>query len=151
LLTILRKMTAIKHLFHIAMPPETVYQALTTAEGLSNWWTRQTSGDPAMGGILQFRFGEHVGSDMKIISLKPNEVVEWECVAGPDDWIGTTVSFRLDRNDHKTRVHFEHGSWKEANDFYAACSFSWGRYMESLRQFCQTGRGEAFGSEGYRR
>ena len=37
------------------------------------------------------------------------------------------------------------------NDFYAACSFSWSRYLESLRQFCQTSKGEAFESEGYRR
>ncbi len=34
---------------------------------------------------------------------------------------------------------------------YTSCNFSWGRYMESLRQFCQTGNGEAVGSEGYRK
>ncbi len=83
-------MASIKHLFHINGPKEEVYNALTSIDGLSNWWTVHTSGEATPG-------------------------------------------------------------WKEENDFFGACSFSWGRYMESLRQLCQAGKGEAFGSEGYRR
>ncbi len=143
-------MASIKHLFHINASKEKVYEALTTINGLSNWWTKQTTGDINVGGIIQFRFGEF-GNDMKVITLKPNETVTWECVDGAPDWIGTTFTFQLDTNDGKTRVRFEQAGWKEANDFYAGCSFSWGRYMESLRQLCQTGKGEAFGSEGYRK
>jgi uncharacterized protein YndB with AHSA1/START domain len=143
-------MPSIKHLFHINSPQEKVYKALSTIEGLSNWWTKQTNGDTRVGGIIQFRFGEQ-GPDMKVKEMRPNESVSWECVAGAEDWIGTTFTFKLDTNEGKTRVRFEQAGWKEADDFYASCSFSWGRYMESLRQFCQTGKGEAFGSEGYRK
>ncbi|MBI3259882.1 MAG: SRPBCC domain-containing protein, partial [Ignavibacteriae bacterium] len=60
-------------------------------------------------------------------------------------------TFDLDENDGKTRVRFSHSGWPEQDDFYANCAFSWGRYMESLRQLCQTGRGEAYGSVGYRK
>ena len=142
-------MTSIKNLFHIAAPKEKVYQAISTIDGLSNWWTVETSGEDKAGGTLQFRFGGG-GPDMKVKEMKPNESLTWECVGGPEDWIGTTLTFKLDENEGKTRVRFEHAGWKEANDFYAACSFSWGRYMESLRQYCQTGKGQAFGSEGYK-
>lgn len=69
----------------------------------------------------------------------------------PDHWIGTILNFKLDDNDGKTRVRFEHTNWKKADAFYAGCSFPGGDIMESLRQFCQTGKSEAFGSEGYRR
>ncbi len=82
--------------------------------------------------------------------MKKNELLKWECVAGPEDWIGTTIQFQLDDNDGKTRVRFNHDNWKTTDDFYASCSFSWGRYMESLRQLCQTGKGQAYGSEAYR-
>ncbi len=143
-------MTSIKNLFHINAPVEKVYRAITTVEGLSNWWTTQTSGDANLNGTLQFRFGDFGGPDMKVKEMKPNASVTWECVGGPEDWIGTTLHFNLDENEGKTRVRFEHAGWKEANDFYASCSFSWGRYMESLRQYCQAGKGEAFGSEGYK-
>ena len=143
-------MASIKHLFHINASREKVYEALTTINGLSGWWTVQTSGESKVDGTIQFRFGEG-GPDMKVIELKSNESVTWECVAGAPDWIGTKFSFHFDTNDGKTRVRFEQSGWKETGDFYAACCFSWGRYMESLRQLCQTGKGEAFGSEGYRK
>ena len=143
-------MASIKHLFHINASREKVYEALTTINGLSGWWTVQTSGDTKPGGIIQFRFGEH-GMNMKVKEAKPDELVQWECVTGSPDWIGTLFTFQLDSNEGKTRIRFEQSGWKETGDFYAACCFSWGRYMESLRQLCQTGKGEAFGSEGYRK
>jgi uncharacterized protein YndB with AHSA1/START domain len=143
-------MASIKNLFHIDAPRGKVYKAISTIEGLTNWWTTQTSGESKVDGIIQFRFGEG-GPDMKVKELKTDEAVTWECVAGPADWLGNSFTFNLDENDGKTRVRFEQAGWKEANDFYAACSFTWGRYMESLRQYCQKGKGEAFGSDNYRK
>lgn len=143
-------MASIKHLLHIDASREEVYDALTSIHGLAGWWTTQASGDTNEGGTLQFRFGQ-LGNNMKVLERKKDQLVKWECVAGPPDWLGTTVSFYLDDNDNKTRVRFEHAGWQDNGDFYAACSFSWGKYLESLRQLCQTGMGEAFGSEGYRR
>jgi uncharacterized protein YndB with AHSA1/START domain len=144
-------MFSIKHLFHINASKEKVFEALTTIKGLSGWWTATTGGDAKVGGTVQFRFGDMGGPDMKVKEIKSNESVSWECVGGPEDWIGHIFSFHLDTADNKTRVRFEQSGWKENDDFYASCNFSWGRYMESLRQLCQTGKGEAFGSDGYRR
>jgi uncharacterized protein YndB with AHSA1/START domain len=140
---------SIKDLFHINAKRNDVFKAISTIEGLANWWTTETSGSSAKGGIIQFRFGG-VGPDMKVIELKPDEGITWECVASPHGWIGNTITITLDENERKTRVRFSHNGWTEQDDFYAICSFSWGRYLESLRQYCQKGKGEAFGSEGYR-
>jgi uncharacterized protein YndB with AHSA1/START domain len=142
-------MAEIKHLFHINAPKEKVYEAITSIKGLSKWWTTQTTGECNPGGVLHFRFGT-VGNDMKVIAMSKNEWLQWECIAGPDDWLGTRIRFELNDSNGKTRVRFEHACWKHANDFFAGCTFTWGRYMESLRQYCQTGIGEAFGSETYR-
>jgi hypothetical protein len=87
---------------------------------------------------------------MKITGLEENKLVSWSYLGEADDWTDTKIDFKLDRNDGKTRVRFEHSGYKESGDFYANCNFSWGRYLESLRQLCQTGKGEAFGSPGYR-
>ena len=89
-------MASIKHLFHINTPKRKVYNALTTIDDLSKWWTVQTSGETNVGGGLEFRFGEMGYKKMKIIELKPGELVKWECIDGPPDWIGTTLSFQLD-------------------------------------------------------
>jgi uncharacterized protein YndB with AHSA1/START domain len=139
-------MHSIKHLFHINAPIETVYNAIASIDGLKNWWTAGTSGSDALNGILQFRFGD-TGPDMKITKLEPNRKIAWECVESPHGWTGNTLTFLLDRNEDKTRVRFSHDGWETQDDFYAICSFTWGRFMESLRQLCQTGKGEAFGSD----
>ncbi|MBK5272262.1 MAG: SRPBCC domain-containing protein [Bacteroidia bacterium] len=144
-------MATIKHLFHINAPREKVYQALTTLDGLSNWWTIDTNGETNLGGIVDFGFGNQMATKMKVISLVPGQLVRWECVGGFDEWKRTIITFQLSDNENKTLVRFDHDKWKKTNDFYAACSFSWGLYLESLRHLCQTGTGQAFGTEGYRK
>ena len=141
---------SIKKLFHIDASKTVVFEAISTIEGLSNWWTVETSGNAELGGVIQFDFGTFQGPAMKVITQEsPNKLV-WECVGSDHGWKGHHFTFELDENDNKTRVRFTHAGWKHQDDFYAHCSFSWGRYMESLRQYCQTGQGEAFGSTGYR-
>jgi uncharacterized protein YndB with AHSA1/START domain len=141
---------SIKHLFHIGASKEKVFEAISTIKGLQNWWTVQTSGSAAKSGIIQFRFGD-VGPDMKVTEVKPNESVSWECVASPHGWTGHTFTIKLDENEGKTRVRFSHDCWKEADDFYAICSYSWALYMKSLKVLCETGKGEAFGTADHRK
>ena len=50
--------------------PDKVYDALTTLDGLSGWWTSDTQGDREVGGVLEFRFGPG-GFDMKVLELEP--------------------------------------------------------------------------------
>ncbi|MEO5875891.1 MAG: SRPBCC domain-containing protein, partial [Streptosporangiaceae bacterium] len=63
-----------------------VYAALTTVEGLSDWWTTDTKGQTEVGGILEFRF-EAGGFDMKVLESNPAESVLWEVTDGPAEWI----------------------------------------------------------------
>ncbi len=142
---------SIKHLYHINAPKQKVYEAISTLNGLKNWWTIQVEGSAETGSILQFNFGDFKGPAMQVRALIPHEKIEWECVGEAQDWRGNTFTFLLDENEGKTRVRFSHDGWEAQDDFYAACCFSWARYLESLRQYCQTGKGEAFGSEGYRK
>ena len=71
-----------------------VYKALATVEGLSGWWTSDTQGESKVGGVIQFRFGAG-GFDMKVLELQPAKRVLWQVVDGPEEWIGTKISFDL--------------------------------------------------------
>jgi uncharacterized protein YndB with AHSA1/START domain len=51
-------MPDIMHLIKIRVSPERVYQAITTAEGIRNWWTRDATLDSKIGGTGEFRFHE---------------------------------------------------------------------------------------------
>ena len=141
-------MPSIKQIFHIQASKSEVFRAISNVEGLSHWWTAQTTGDATVGGVLQFRFNSP-GCDMKVLATEENDHITWQCVAGFADWIGTTITITLEDRDGRTMVRFEHSGWATDNDFFGACSFSWGRYLSSLRRYCETGIGEAFGSENY--
>jgi uncharacterized protein YndB with AHSA1/START domain len=117
-----------------------VYEALTTREGLSGWWTEDVQGESKVGGVLQFRFGAG-GFDMKVLELQPAMRVLWQVVAGPDEWIGTKVSFDLKQAGDWTIVLFKHEGWKEPVEFMHHCSTKWGVFLISLKSLLETGKG----------
>ena len=90
-----------------ASSPDDVYKSLTTIEGLSGWWTSDTRGDSKVGSVLQFRFGEG-GFDMKVIDLQPGKRVLWQVVDGPEEWLGTKISFDIKQSGDWTILLFKH-------------------------------------------
>jgi uncharacterized protein YndB with AHSA1/START domain len=121
--------------------PDDVYAALTTLEGLSGWWARDTTGKPDdAGGVIAFRFVPG-GFDMKVVELVPGKKVLWEVVEGPAEWVGTQVSFELSLAGDFTIVLFEHRGWAEPVEFMYHCSTKWATYLLSLKQLVETGAG----------
>jgi uncharacterized protein YndB with AHSA1/START domain len=125
---------------------DNVYKALTTREGLSAWWTSDTRGEGKVGGVLQFRFGSG-GFDMKVLELHPAKRVLWQVVDGPEEWIGTTISFDLKQESDWTIILFKHQGWKEPVEFMHHCSTKWGIFLLSLKSFLETGKGAAWPNE----
>ncbi|WBB57092.1 SRPBCC domain-containing protein [Verrucosispora sp. WMMD573] len=134
-------MLEILHRVGVTSDPEDVYAALTTVEELANWWTKDTDGDGDVGGVLRFRFVPG-GFDMKVLESRPAELVLWEVVDGPEEWIGTRVRFELKREDDFTIVLFRHEGWREPVEFMYHCSTKWAIYLMSLKRLVETGEGE---------
>ena len=121
--------------------PDDVYAALTTLEGLSGWWARDTTGKPGdAGGVIAFRFVPG-GFDMKVVELVPGKRVLWEVVEGPAEWVGTTIDWQLRRDGDWTVVLFTHGGWREPVEFMHHCSTKWATYLMSLKLLLETGTG----------
>ena len=127
--------------------PQEVYQALSTIEGLSSWWTTDTHGDPDTGGTIVFRFGGDDGFDMLVRELVPAKGVAWEVVAGPEEWIGTEVTFDIHQDDEWTIVLFEHHGWREQVEFMNHCSTKWATFLLSLVELVQSGSGRPYPHE----
>ena len=120
--------------------PDAVYEALTTLEGLSGWWTHDTTGDTETGGVLQFRFPSG-GFDMEVTDQKPSELVAWKVVEGPPEWVGTTIDWHLRHEGDHTIVLFRHQGWKQPVEFMHHCSTKWATYLMSLKSLIETGVG----------
>ena len=142
-------MADIKHYLIIKSTPAKVYQAVTTRDGISNWWTEQTEIGKKVGDVNVFNFGNRYHNEMKITDLEPNKRVEWECIEGDKEWIGTSFVFMLEGKDGNTVLRFTHGNWREETDFFASCNYNWGYYMRSLAKFCEEGKGTPFRGEDF--
>lgn len=119
---------------------EKIYHAITTEEGLSAWWAKQTKAKPETGFVNTFTFGDFVNK-MKVTKLVPNQKVEWECIESIEEWVGTFISFELEGKGDKTLLRFTHGGWEKASDTFAGCTYDWARFMASLKLLCETGAG----------
>lgn len=118
-----------------------VYQSLTTSQGLAGWWTAGTSGEgDTVGNTIEFRFGAG-GFDMKVTDLTSPTFVEWEVVKGPEEWMGTTLSFELKQDGEYTILLFKHLNWKEPVEFMHHCSTKWAIFLMSLKSLLETGKG----------
>ncbi len=126
--------------------PDDVYNALTTIGGLCGWWTTDTQGESKLGAVLKFRFGNG-GFDMKVLELDPGKHVLWQVVDGPQEWIGTKVSFDLKQQGDWTIVLFKHQGWKEPVEFMHHCSTKWAVFLLSLKSLLETGKGAPWPNE----
>jgi uncharacterized protein YndB with AHSA1/START domain len=134
-------MVDIMHRVGATVSPDKVYAALTTVDGLAGWWTADTDGDANVGGVLRFRFKQG-GFDTKVLEAQPGQRVLWEVVDGPEEWVGTRISFELKQEDDFTIVLFRHEGWREPVEFMYHCSTKWATFLMSLKKLVETGTGE---------
>ena len=142
-------MIPIKHLFHINSPVEEVFNAINDIDSLRAWYTTKVEGGKHLSDRITFTYGQ-MKMDVQITDLLTNQRIQWTCIEKDSPFEHHVFTFDLDSNEEKTRVRFSHKGFIAQDDTYANLNYSWGKYLESLRQFCQTGKGEAFGSNKYR-
>lgn len=135
-------MPDILHRFTIDAPRERVHDLIATKEGVERWWTAHpNTGDET---TLRVFFGDDPAAVMHVVEDTPERIV-WRVVDGPADWVGTTITFALQRRpDDGTTLLFTHGDWREANEFMHGCSTNWGAYLTSLKSGAERGQFAAY-------
>jgi uncharacterized protein YndB with AHSA1/START domain len=135
----------IVHTVEVEAPVASVEEAITTASGLSSWWTRGATVD---GDRLSFTFEKGFNPVMRVEQREPGKLVAWAPESGADPWMGITIRFELGERDGKTAILFRH---RYANDLpdevFGVFNFNWAYYLESLRLLCETGSGKPFQPE----
>ena len=139
-------MVDIIHRIGIKSSPFQVFKALSTINGLSHWWTEDVAGYEETGGKIEFTFrsdsGDILGKMVMAVKELDSETdVRWHCIEGPDEWIGTDITFQLSHQGDQTIVLFGHKNWREAVEFTAHCSMKWAVFLLSLREYVETGKG----------
>lgn len=147
----------------IGAPAEQVYGAISSQEGLSAWWTPGSTARPEVHSRARFPFGPAYFKEMKIEELRPSEYIRWTCLKGADEWVGTTITFKLEAGDKRTLLQshpetadqiqqqngdgnvtlliLQHDDWKGYTPMFAECTYTWGQFLRSLKLLCETGGG----------
>lgn len=156
-------MPDIFHQLIIGAPAHKVYEALTTQKGVSSWWTPDATLIPEVGSIARFPFGASYFKEMRVTKLVPTTLVEWNCIQGDPEWIGTSIIFRLQQgtkeamlNSHPeitgqmqqqndsndiTLLSFNHNNWRDYTPMFGECSYTWAMFLSSLKLLCEKGQG----------
>jgi len=79
-----------------------------------------------------------------VSALHPERRVAWEVVTGPEDWIGTEISFELRQEDDYTILLFKHQGWRQRTEFMHHCSTKWGTFLMSLKSSLESGKAAAW-------
>lgn len=145
-------MNGIYHKVGIKASASEVFNAITTQAGLSNWWTNQVTGTFSGGvslpkDLIQFTFGDKGMMDMQVTEVSHAKNVIWQCLAGPEDWIGSHIEFDLQtspNNSDMTILYFRHRDWKNESEFTAHCSTKWAIFLMSLKSLVEKGSGQPF-------
>jgi len=145
-------MTDILHSITIEAPPEKIFEALTTQEGLQGWWTADTEAKPEVGSQAVFGFfNRSTVFRMRIDELTPPKRVKWSCEGEIDEWIDTELQFDLNlQEEGGTLVCFRHGGWRTTDGIYAQCNTTWGTLMFRLKDYAEgKNPGPLFTIEGW--
>ncbi len=148
-------MPEITYKLTINVAPEQVFHALIDPKHIAGWWTPDCTTDQKAGGFVNLEFKGRNGhldgfGRMRIEKLVPGQLVEWKCVdqdyGGINDWIGTTLRFRLSGNGRGgTDLDFAHTDWKSTGGSYHRCTDGWEHVLRtSLKSYLETGKGEPY-------
>jgi uncharacterized protein YndB with AHSA1/START domain len=132
------------HVFDIRETPDTVFASITTAGGLSSWWTTSVqAGTAERGSLFLFRSRGPFDPQLRMTEIESPSLVAREGVSGHDAWATTTLPVQPDRIEGGTMVSFRHRTGADrSDDAVASASFDWRHHLDSLRILCETGRGK---------
>jgi uncharacterized protein YndB with AHSA1/START domain len=132
----------------IAAPADAVFDALTTATGLSAWWTA-AEGPGDAGGELRFFMSAPDPLLVHVDEATRPTRVQWtvvECSFEPD-WVGTRPTFTvIPVAGGGSELEFRHHGLTDELDCIDVCTQGWNHYLASLRDYVETGHGSPRGS-----
>ena len=121
-----------------------IYRAVSTADGLRGWWSKNVTIEDGSAEILLLRFPSAHVARIRLANGEAASRVEWDVLdhnAMPE-WPGTKLVFVVEQNGPRTsRLQFQHVGLCPGCDCFVAVDNAWGYLMGSLKDFLEKGKG----------
>lgn len=153
-------MVTLHHQIWIDAPVDTVYAAISSAEGIGRWWDAQTErrhGQDLIWEHCPQPSNGQAAIGLRVVERVPGRRVMLECAYAPQDgtaaqdWLGTRLTFDLHKRDDwaaanvgwmaklpgQTVLEFWHSGWTAKAEYLAFCNTAWGSVLENLKSTCE--------------
>lgn len=132
------------HIVDIDAGAQTIYDAISTAEGLRSFWTADAEAQEDVGSEARFGFpAAPVDLRMRITALEPGVRVAWECLGDFPFWAGTTIEWTIGPNPNArgNLVTFRHSGWPAdyPDTEFGLVNYVWGQIVGRLKGYAETG------------
>jgi uncharacterized protein YndB with AHSA1/START domain len=124
---------------NINAAPDDVFDALTSTEAVSSWWSSATGSGKA-GSDLVVWFGEQ-RVNLHVDEAERPAGVHWSvtlCEPIPD-WVGTNIAFELSPAAGGTRLDFRHYGLTPQLECFDMCQNGWTEKLGNLLNFMEAG------------
>ena len=121
-----------------------VFSAVSTADGLNQWWTESCSGRAELGEPFALGFGPEYQWRATVSQCRPGALFELTLTKADADWEGSRVGFALAPARAGTHVRFHHEGWPMANEHYRVSAHCWALYLRLLRRYVECGETVAY-------
>lgn len=125
--------------FPVDARPHRVFEAVSTPDGLNNWWTLTSAGKPIEGTEYELNFGPQHHWRAVVACSVPDSEFELQMTKADDDWTGSYVGFRLELREKKTWIRFRHSNWPEISEHFRVSCHCWAMYLRILRRYLEYG------------
>jgi hypothetical protein len=142
--------------FAVDQSPKEAFDAIVNVRG---WWGEDVQGRTSyVGDEFTYRVeGVHY-CKLRVTELVANEKISWLVlennmgfVEDQTEWVGTTISFEIGRENGQTEVRFTHIGLQSHFECFDVCSAAWGSLMHtSLPSLISTGTGKPYKKAGVR-
>jgi len=137
--------------FLVSKKPSVVYKAIT--EQIDKWWTELSNKASKVGDNLIVKFEKETTWVMKVSEAIPHQSLVWKVTEANHDlediliqneWKGTTIKWEIEENETGSKVSFMHEGLVSSLECYALCERGWHYFLESLKNYLDTGKGNPF-------
>ncbi len=128
---------SVKETIFLNCSPDTLFKFLTLQEKLMLWFAPQVIAVPVEGTVIAFAFEFDLNFKMQITKLEENKFVEWECVDGYQEWLGSKVKFEIVPDENGAILNFLHSGLNN-DDKKEKTNESWREYLRKLKGECES-------------